>query len=347
MSPTIQPTKPKLAVVVLSYNGRELLNKFLPPIIKSKTDYTEIYVVDNASHDGTYEFIQEHFPEVKLIRLEVNKGFTNGYVASLPQIDADYYALVSSDVEVSEGWIEPIISLLDSNPDVAVVQPKIKSYNNKREFEYSGASGAYIDKYGYPFCRGRLFFTIEEDDAQYQDNREVFWCSGACMFIRSDVYHQLGGFDNDYYAHMEDIDLSWRVKNAGYKVMVCPQAVVYHVGGHIISYGSPPKIFRNYKNGMIMLLKNLPAGQVWWIIPYRLLLDGVAGIRALVKGNSKECGAILKAHFEFWSGLQKWIRKRKEAKKAVNNPNRVGVYPRSIVVQYFLLGKRKFSDLNW
>jgi GT2 family glycosyltransferase len=331
----------------LSYNGKTLLEKFLPPILTTRTDYSKVFVVDNASTDGTYDFVKERFPDASLVRLEVNKGFTNGYVQSLPQIQAEYYALVSSDVEVTPGWIEPIISLMDSDPSIGLVQPKIKSYNQKTHFEYSGAGGAYIDKYGYPFCRGRMFFTIEEDTGQYDDTREVFWCSGACMFIRSDLYHKLGGFDNDYYAHMEDIDLSWRAKNAGYKVMVCPQSTVYHVGGHIISYGSPPKIYRNYKNGLIMLLKNLPQNEYWWKIPFRVLLDMVAGVRALVKGNTKEMAAIFRADFEFLRGLPLWVQKRHEAKKNVHNPNRTGIYPRSVVVQYFLLAKRRFSDLKW
>ena len=262
-------------------------------------------------------------------------------------IDAEYYALVSSDVEVSEGWIEPIINLMDSDEKIGVCQPKIKSYNAKEYFEYSGAAGAYMDMFGYPFCRGRLFFTVEEDKGQYNDIQEVFWCSGACMFIKADIYHSIGGFDNEYYAHMEDIDLSWRVKNAGYKVMICPQAEVFHVGGHIISYGSPAKVFRNYKNGMIMLLKNLPLSEALWILPSRFFLDGLAGIRALVKGNPKETWAILRAHWGFYLGIGHWLRKRKEARKKVHNPNRVGWYNHSVVIAYFLRGKKKFTDLGW
>lgn len=338
---------PKLAIVVLSYNGKDLLDKFLPPIIATKTDYSEIYVVDNASTDGTYEFIQQKFPEVNLIRLPINRGFTNGYVESLPQIKAEYYVLISSDVEVAPGWIDPVVQLMDSDSNIGIVQPKIKAYNQKTHYEYSGAAGAFIDKYGYPFCRGRIFFTIEEDKGQYDDTREVFWCSGACMFIRAELYHSIGGFDNDYFAHMEDIDLSWRVKNAGYKVMVCPKAVVYHVGGHIISYGSPPKIFRNYKNGLIMMVKNLPSGQIWWKIPFRLLLDHVAAYRALFKGNTGEYKAIFRAHMAFLGSLSMSFRKRKEAKKAVHNRNTVGVYPHSIVLKYFINKKHTFDKLKY
>lgn len=347
MPDTVQTPIPKLAIVVLSYNGKDLLGKFLPPILETRTDYAKVFVVDNASTDGTYEYLQEHFKEVNVIRLTVNKGFTNGYVESLPFIEAEYYVLISSDVEVSPGWIDPVIQLMDSDKTIGICQPKIKSYNQKTHFEYSGAAGAYIDRYGYPFCRGRIFFTVEEDKGQYQDNREVFWCSGACMFIRSEVYHGIGGFDNEYYAHMEDIDLSWRAKNAGYKVMVCPQAEVFHVGGHIISYGSPGKIFRNYKNGLIMMVKNMTTGNIWGRLIFRLLLDNIAAIRALLTGNIREYKAIFKAHLQFYSGLRHWFRKRKQAKKAVNNPNRSGIYNHSIVWQYFIAKKDSFDKLGW
>lgn len=337
----------KLAIVVLSYNGKDLLGKFLPPILETRTDYSKVFVVDNASTDGTYEYLQENFKEVNIIRLPVNRGFTNGYVESLPFIEAEYYVLISSDVEVSPGWINPVIELMDSDKTIGICQPKIKSYNQKTHFEYSGAAGAYIDRYGYPFCRGRIFFTVEEDTGQYQDNREVFWCSGACMFIRSEVYHGIGGFDNEYYAHMEDIDLSWRAKNAGYKVMVCPQAEVFHVGGHIISYGSPAKIFRNYKNGLIMMVKNMTTDNIWGRLIFRLILDNVAAIRALATGNISEYKAIFKAHWQFYGGLRHWLRKRKQAKLAVNNPNRTGIYNHSIVWQYFIAKKDSFNKLGW
>jgi len=340
-------TSSKLAIVVLSYNGKDLLEKFLPPIISSQTSYSQVYVVDNASTDGTYEFLQARFPEINIIRLPVNKGFTNGYVESLPFIDAEYYVLISSDVEVTPGWIEPIIDLMDSDASIGVCQPKIKSYNQKTHYEYSGASGAYIDKYGYPFCRGRIFFTVEEDKGQYDDIREVFWCSGACMFIRSKVYHEIGGFDNEYYAHMEDIDLSWRVKNAGHRVMVCPQAVVYHVGGHIISYGSPAKVFRNYKNGLIMMIKNMPDRGFWRRLIFRIILDNVAAIRALLNGNTKEYKAILKAHIQFYLGFRHWMAKRRLAKPAVVNRNTVGVYNGSVVKDYFISKKDVFGKLGW
>lgn len=337
----------KLAIVVLSYNGKDLLKQFIPPILQTRPEYAELYIVDNASVDGTYEFVEQNFPEAKLIRLPVNHGFTNGYVESLSQIKADYYVLISSDVEVLPGWVEPIINLMDSDPTIGVTQPKIRFYRERALFEYSGAAGGFMDKYGYPFCRGRIFFTLEEDKGQYDDIREVFWCSGACMFIRAELYHRLGGLDNDYYAHMEDIDLSWRVKNAGYKVMVCPQAVVFHVGGSVITYGSPQKIFRNYKNNTLMLIKNLPGSELWWKLPARMVLDGIAGLRALFIGNFKEFWAILRAHGHIYSVLGLWIRKRKAAQQTIVKRSRTGIYPHSIVFKYFMQGIRKFSDLKW
>lgn len=336
----------RLAVVVLSYNGKALLRQFVPPILETVPDYADVYVVDNASVDGTWEMLEQEFPQVRRVRLDVNKGFTNGYVQSLKQIDAEYYALVSSDVEVSPGWVEPVIRLMDSDPLIGLVQPKIMSWHQKDHFEYSGAAGAMIDTLGYPFCRGRLFFTTEKDSGQYNDVVETFWCSGACMFIRGHVYHTLKGFDNDYYAHMEDVDISWRAKNAGYKVMVQPASVVYHVGGHIISYGSPPKIFRNYKNGLIMMVKNLPGRELWWKLPLRILLDITAAFRALLTGHAPECMAIIKAHLQFFAGFGQWRKKRALAKKdVVPHRNTQGIYRRSVVFQYFIAGKKKYSDL--
>jgi len=340
------PELDTVAIVVLSYNGKDLLHKFLPPIIATAPAYAKVYVIDNASIDGTYVWLQANFPNITIVRLQVNKGFTNGYVEGLKSISAKYYVLISSDVEVSPNWVEPIIQQMEADPTVGLAQPKIKSYNNKTQYEYSGAAGAYIDSLGYPFCRGRVFFTIEEDNGQYDDIAEVFWCSGACMFIRADVYHQLNGFDNDYYAHMEDIDISWRAKNAGYKVIVVPQSIVYHVGGHIISYGSPPKIFRNYKNGLIMMTKNLPAGQLVWKLPIRLLLDITAAYRALFQGNTKEYFAIMKAHLQYFLGIFIWFKKRKNARAEISaTPNTTGVFKGSVVWRYFILGRKTFNNL--
>jgi len=338
----------KVAVVLLSYNNTDLNEKFIPPILAEKERYDnfELILVDNASTDGTEEYINKNFPEVKVLRLDVNRGFTNGYVQSLKQIDAEYYVLLSSDFEVTPGWIQPIVDLMDKDSTIAACQPKIKYYKQKTHFEYAGAAGGYIDKYGYPFCRGRIFFDLEEDKGQYDDTREVFWAGGGCMFIRSELYHQFGGLDNDFYAHMEEIDLCWRLKNGGYRIMVCPESTVYHVGGAVITYGSPIKVYYNFRNGLILMVKNLPKGKLFGTILMRLILDHIAAYKALFSGNFKEYFAIAKAHFHFFIGSGKWLRKRKEAQAHTTTPNNTGYYKRSIVLDYFLRGKKKFSDLN-
>jgi GT2 family glycosyltransferase len=335
----------KLAIVLLCYNNKDLLQRFVPHILQTLTDYSKLYIVDNASSDGTSEFVKSEYPQANLIRIDINKGFTNGYVESLAQIKAKYYCLISSDVEVSEGWIQPIIDMLDRDEEIGIVQPKIRWQTNPTYFEYSGAGGAFIDKFGYPFCRGRIFDTLEEDKGQYDNEIEVFWCSGACMFIRADVYHAVGGFDNDYYAHMEDIDLSWRTKNFGYKVMYQPKAVVFHVGGAVITYGSPQKMYRNFKNSLLMLTKNLPKGEVFPKIVFRLLMDGVAGIRAVMKGNFKELSAILKAHGHYYQELPKWLEKRKQVHSQIKRYDKSGIYDKSIVWDYFIKKKKKYTEL--
>jgi len=341
-----QISKPKVGVAVLSYNGKELLEKFLPPIINTDYNDFEVYVIDNASTDGTGDFLKENFPEVKVISIEINKGFTNGYVEGLKHIDNEYYVLVSSDIEVTEGWMRPIIDLMESDQSIAACQPKVKSYDLKDHFEYSGSAGGYIDILGYPFCRGRMFNNLEIDSGQYDDTREVFWATGGCLFIRSELYNKAGGLDDDFYAHMEEIDLCWRLKNMGYKIYVCPKSVVYHVGGHIISYGSPTKIYRNFRNSLITDVKNIPTNQLIWKLPLRILLDILFAYKSLFTGNFTEYKSIAKAHFNFFTNMGKWFTKRKEAKKLWGTPNNTGMYNGSVIVDFFLKGKKKFSDLN-
>jgi hypothetical protein len=337
----------KVAVVVISYNGAELLRKFIPPILNAEYDDFELYVIDNASTDDTAELLARDFPAVNVISIPVNKGFTNGYVEGLAQIDHEYYVLVSSDIEVSPDWIRPVIDLMDADSSIAACQPKIKLYDNKVMFEYSGSAGGYLDSLGYPFCRGRMFFTMEEDTGQYDDTREVFWASGGCLFVRSELYHRAGGLDNDFYAHMEEIDLCWRLKNMGYKIMVCPRSVVYHVGGHIIAYGSPLKIYRNFRNSLIADLKNMRTSELLWKIPSRMTLDLVYELKALLSGNFTEYINIAKAHLHFLMYFPKWWKKRREAQRLVSNPNRAGMYHGSVVFAYFIRQKKKFSDLKW
>ncbi|MEO8759865.1 MAG: glycosyltransferase family 2 protein, partial [Bacteroidia bacterium] len=264
---------PKIAVVILNFNGKKLLQKFLPSVIDNSKLAT-IYVADNASTDDSISFLKTDFPQVKIIELIQNYGFAKGYNEALKRVDADYFILVNSDVEVTPNWIEPIINLMETDKAIAAAQPKIVSYNTKDEFEYAGACGGFIDKYGYPFCRGRIFDTIEKDTNQYNNPIEIFWATGACMFVRAQVFNELKGFDGFYFAHMEEIDLCWRIKNTGHKIMVVPGSVVYHVGGGTLNKLSPQKTFLNFRNSLLSLTKNNTSGNLFFKILVRLNLDG-------------------------------------------------------------------------
>jgi len=302
-------------------------------------------VADNASTDDSVTFIKENYPNIKLIELTKNEGFAKGYNEALKQIDSAYYVLLNQDVEVTPNWIEPVIDLMEKDNQVAACQPKIKAFHKKTHFEYAGAAGGFMDKYGYTFCRGRLFDKLEEDKGQYNQASEIFWASGACCFIRSSLYHELGGLDADLFAHMEEIDLCWRLKNAGYKIMYCPESTVYHVGGGSLPQGNPRKTFLNFRNNLVIMVKNLPFGSMLYKIPLRLLLDHIAAYKALFSGHVKEYLAIAKAHFLFHLFILKWLGKRSQSRKSVSNPNNEGIYQRSIVLDFFLRKKRKFSDL--
>ena len=335
-----------IAVVILNFNGKKLLQKFLPTVIQYSSQAI-IYVADNASTDDSVSCLKTEFPAIKLIELEENHGFAKGYNEALKQVDADYYILLNSDVEVTPNWIEPIINLMAADKTIAAAQPKILAYNAKNEFEYAGACGGFIDKYGYPFCRGRIFDTLEKDNAQYNQPTEVFWATGACMFVRADVYTDLKGFDDFYFAHMEEIDLCWRIKNTQHKVMAVPTSVVYHVGGGTLNKLSPQKTFLNFRNSLISLTKNNASGSLFFKITTRLVLDGVAGIKFFIEGNPSHTWAIVKAHFSFYANLKNTLRLRKEIKSATNyKPSNHQIYQSSIVFDYYLKKKRKFSDLR-
>ena len=336
----------KVAVVVLGYNSLDYLKKFLPTIVKTKyEDFTPVYV-DNGSSDDSVNYVTENFPEVEIFRIYNNKGFANGYQESLKYIKAEYYVLVNSDVAVTENWLTILMKEIEKDSKIAVCQPKLLHEPKPQQFDYAGASGGFIDVFCYPFCRGRMFHYIESDENQYDDVYEIFWASGSCMLIRSEIYHQLGGLDDIFYAHMEEIDLCWRIKNAGYKIIVVPESVVYHVGGSIISYGSFSKIFHNYRNTLGMMVKNLSTWQVLLLIPIRISLDQIAILRALLMGNVTEFRAIIAADFNFIFGLSKWIKGRRLARKLINSPNLSGWYKKSLVIDVFIRKKRKFCDLN-
>lgn len=289
----------KIAVVILNWNGTKLLEQFLPSIVQYSPE-ADIYVADNASTDDSIAFVSAHFPMVQIIRNESNFGFAQGYNEALKSVDAEIFALVNSDIEVTENWLKPILETFENEPKTAIIQPKILDYKRKKYFEYAGAAGGFIDKYGYPYCRGRIFETLEKDNGQYDDNCEIFWASGACFFIRSSVYNELKGFDNDFFAHQEEIDLCWRAFNKGYIVKYISESVVYHIGGATLELGNPKKTKLNFRNSLLMLLKNLPQKNLYWILFCRLILDGIAGLKFLFQGKFKHFWAVLMAHFSFF-----------------------------------------------
>lgn len=299
----------KIAVVILNWNGVLLLEQFLPSILKYSSDAI-IYVADNASTDASISYVKQYFPSVRIIENNGNLGFASGYNEALKQVDAELYALVNSDIEVTENWLQPILKTFLNEPNTAIIQPKILDYKNKEYFEYAGAAGGFIDKYGYPYCRGRIFDTVEKDVGQYNDNREIFWASGACFFIRSVVYNELKGFDDDFFAHQEEIDLCWRAFNKGYQIKYVSESLVYHVGGATLQQGNPKKTFLNFRNSLLMLTKNLPKDKLYRILLGRMVLDGIAGIQFLSKGKFSHFTAILKAHFSFYKLFVVHYKKR-------------------------------------
>ena len=335
------------AVVILSYNGTKWHELFLPEIVSEASTGYEVIVVDNASTDDTLQYVQAHYPTIKTLSIPVNHGFANGYYEALKLIKAKYYVLLSADFEVTKGWFPPLHTAMERDENLAACQPKIRYWREKENFEYAGAGGAFMDKYGYMFCRGRIFFDLEQDAGQYNDDIEVFWASGGCMFVRAELYHKVGGLDADFYAHMEEIDLCWRLKNAGYKIGYVGSSIVYHVGGSVISYGSLQKLYYNFRNNLILLLKNEKTSRLLWLFPLRLLLDGAAGARLLLKGEFKQTYTIIKAHFHFYRQAGKWLARRKAFKKLITVRNEEGIYPRSIIVDYFFKKHKKFSQLDW
>ena len=299
----------KIAVVILNWNGKDLLERFLPSIIQFSA-LANIYVIDNASSDDSASFLKANYPNITLVKNDGNYGFAKGYNKGLEQINEEYLALVNSDIEVTENWLQPIIEMFDKSKETCIIQPKILDYKRKTHFEYAGAAGGFIDKYGYPFCRGRIFESIEEDLGQYDDESEIFWASGACFFIRNKTFKMLDGFDEDFFAHQEEIDLCWRAFNANYKIKYTHKSVVYHVGGATLGATNPHKTFLNFRNSLAMLVKNLPANKIVAIVFARMLLDGLAFFKFIFDGKFSHGFSILKAHFYFYTHFTKNYNKR-------------------------------------
>ncbi len=331
----------KIAVVILNWNGRNLLEQFLPSIVKYSTN-AEIIVADNASDDDSIEWLNIHYPNITVIQNNENGGYAKGYNEALQNVDADVFALVNSDIEVSNNWLDSIEKLFKENENTAIIQPKILDFKNKSKFEFAGASGGFIDKLGYPYCRGRVFTEIEEDKGQYDNVSEIFWASGACFFIKSEVFNELNGFDEDYFAHMEEIDLCWRAHNIGKKVLYSPKSVVYHVGGATLQETNPHKTYLNFRNSLYTIVKNAPKGNIFSLILTRLILDGVAGTKFLLEARPKHTFSIIKAHFSFYRNLMKMLNKRNSN---TTFSNKYYIH-KSIVFQFYILGRKFFTDLK-
>ncbi|WP_397447162.1 glycosyltransferase family 2 protein [Polaribacter sp. R77954] len=331
----------KTAIVILNWNGKQLLEQFLPSIVNFSLQQADIYVADNASTDNSIAYIQKDFPSVKIIENATNGGYAKGYNDALQAVNADVYCLINSDVEVTENWLSPILNVFKNDENTAIIQPKILDYKDKTKFEYAGAGGGFIDLYGYPYCRGRVFNHLEKDTSQFDDISEIFWASGACLFIRSTIYHKIKGFDEDYFAHQEEIDLCWRTQNIGYSVKYVGTSTVYHVGGATLQETNPHKTYLNFRNSLLNVVKNVPKKWFLFVVFSRLILDGIAGLKFIIELRPVHTWSILKAHLSFYKNFYKFLKKRKILiKKQDYNLHT------SIVWQYFVLGRTKFKDLK-
>jgi hypothetical protein len=332
----------RTAVVILNYNGEKLLTQFLPSVIQHSSG-ADVIVADNNSSDESIHFIKTFYPNVRIIQLDDNYGYCGGYNRALRQVDADYYVLLNSDIEVTPHWLTPMISLLDNNDDIAAVQPKVLSFHHKHTFEHAGAGGGFIDTLGYPFCRGRVFDYVEDDHGQYNDEREVFWATGACLMIRSDSFKRFGGFDEDFFAHMEEIDLCWKLHRTNQKVFYCGKSTIYHVGAGTLGYRNPRKTYLNFRNGLSLLLKHLNPSELIYKIPLRLCLDWLAAIQFLFKAQPGNFTAILKAHYHVLLHLNRDLRKRKELRRLLPAYSDRMMYKGIVVVDFFVRGRKSFE----
>jgi GT2 family glycosyltransferase len=337
------PSLPSVAIVILNWNGKKFLEQFLPSVTSSTYKNYSVIIADNASTDDSISFIKKNYTQVQILKNKINEGFAKGYNIALRHVRADYYILLNSDVEVEPGWIEPVIELMESDTLIAACQPKILSYLDKKKFEYAGACGGWLDSFGYPFSRGRLFDIIEFDEGQYNNVQQIFWATGAALFVRAEIYHLMGGFDEYFFAHQEEIDLCWRMQLAGYKIFVQPASVVYHLGGGTLPMGNKRKVFFNFRNNLIMLTKNLPAGEAIWKIPFRIGLDSIAAWKGLLTGRRVTFIAIAKAHLHYF----KWVffHRHKNIFRGERNKQLYGIYHGLSIWDYFVNKKKTFSEI--
>ncbi|MEO6917298.1 MAG: glycosyltransferase family 2 protein [Chitinophagaceae bacterium] len=334
---------PKVAIVILNWNGRQFLQRFLPSILSSTYGNYDVVVADNASTDDSVEWTKANYPSVRVIVLLRNYGFARGYNEALKFVQADYYVLLNSDVYVEPGWLEPVIDLMESDKKIGVCQPKVLMYAEPTVFEYAGGAGGWLDRFGYPFARGRVFDYCEVDEGQYDTVAPIFWASGCAMFVRAPLFQEIGGFDNYFFAHQEEIDFCWRLQLAGYSVMACPASKVYHVGGGTLPKGNERKVFLNFRNNLIMLAKNLPRKQLWWKLSLRILLDALSAWKSLFSGEATYFIAVMRAHW----GLVKWmVRGKKISVFPANRDGKlVGRYNHSIVWRHFVDHKKTFKEI--
>lgn len=335
---------PSVAVVILNWNGKPFLEKFLPSVTRSTYGNLRLYVADNASTDDSVAFVQEHYPQISVIRNPRNNGFAGGYNEALQQVEADIYVLLNQDVEVEPGWIEPVVAQMQQDQQIAACQPKLRAYHQQDEFEYAGAAGGWMDVLGYTFCRGRILYTTEKDNGQYDDPQDIFWATGAALFIRSRCFHEVGGFDAGFFAHMEEVDLCWRLHRAGYRICYCPKSIVYHVGGGSLPQGNPRKLYLNFRNNLMMLWKNLHPDDRWIVLVQRFFLDILAGVKSLVAGKPRDMKAIYAAYRDYY----RWRRHYKHTstlpyKKLLQIS---GVFHGIMIWRYYFLRRNKFSDLQ-
>jgi GT2 family glycosyltransferase len=333
----------QVAIVILNWNGVHFLEQFLPSVIQHAQN-ARIVVADNASSDNSVSFLQTHFPQIEIIQNDQNGGFAKGYNDALKHVDSPFYLLLNSDIEVTENWLNPLLESI-SNEQVAGCQPKVLAFHDKTRFEHAGASGGFLDRNFFPFCRGRILSETEVDQHQYENETSIFWSTGACMLIRSELFHQVGGFDEDFFAHMEEIDLCWRIKQLGYDFKVNPSATVYHVGGGTLSYLSPKKTYLNFRNSLFMITKNY-SGPLFIKLFYRMLIDGVAGGMFLVSGKPTHFWAVFKAHIDFYKKIRTMLQKRKVIQASTSNFNATGIYRGSILWARYFKKIKQFSKLN-